>query len=587
MRGILIKVKEIKEKAKWLEHTYHSHRVIEQTIDDEYYRDEFAVPNVKAPYTVIYQGTGRELVDVPALHIVTAHPQVYVEATDSTDLAIERAKKKGSLLNHWVEYLGRQNPNPFKEGIKKLLKRGEQWIHVVNNSDFQDSLVFQDDIPIVFAIPDPLIVFGSPDERNGIPDYVVMSYKRYWRTVLSRYEQWTNPKNRGGIKGNREAEYFAYIDSKVRYFEADGEPLLPHTDDFDFGGVQPNVLEFCPFVHAYSGYGDKTASGAPEDLAVSRLRGIRDKLLEETEVSSYIASQLKLHSVGRIDLITTAPEFDGLAKEMKYALAAGSLNIIPGYGMKVDEHMGAEPGPAVFAHLAQVKSDIQRVNPPIMQGIGTGSSGRQEDIYTKHALAQYESVINNSATAWSIALGLGLRILKNKDFKLLPVSTRAVLLKSGQKVREITKVTDDDIDDFSCTLKLKAADPIEDKAQTQIGANLQGQGIIDWETNLTKYQGYSLDEAKEIQNKAMAEKLIFGNPQIMEAMALEAMKELGIELPQVPATPGAPQGPVPNQPGRDGGPPRQGNRKSIDALAKDADMQVAPRGPRASPGLGR
>ena len=102
---------------------------------------------------------------------------------------------------------------------------------------------------------------------------------------------------------------------------------------------------------------------------------------------------------------------------------------------------------------------------------------------------------------------------------------------------------------------------------------------------MTKYQGYSLDEAKEIQNKAMAEKLIFGNPQIMEAMALEAMKELGIEMPQVPVTPEQ-GGPVPGQAGPQGGPPRRGYNKSLDALARDADVAVNPRGPRNSPGLG-
>lgn len=576
-------IPEIKALFTWARDTYHARRIVEQTTDDLYYRDEFDVPHIKAPYTVIRQGTGRELVDVPASHIVTAHPQVYVEATDSTDVARGRAKKRGSLLNHWVENIGRQNPNPFQEGIKKLLRRGEQWIHIVNNSDFTNPI--GDDIPITFAIPDPLVLFASPDERNGIPDYMIVSYKRHWRTVLNRYEHWGNPKKRGR-KGNTDVDWFEYWDKDIRYFEADGDAVLAVLGKKKEYGIQPNLLGFCPWVHAYSGYGDKTASGAPEDLAVSRIRPHRGKLLEETETASYIASQLKLHAVGRVDKVSKSPEFDALAERAEYDLTVGSANTIQGYAYDIVEHMGAEPGPAVFNHLMIVKSEIARTNPPIMSGIGTGSSGRQEDIYTKHALAQYESVINNSATAWAIALGLGLRIVKNKDFKILPVNIRATLIKDGEKVRALTKITEDDIDDFTCTLKLKAADPIEDKAQSNIGANLQGQEIISWEGNLTRYQGYSLDEAKEEMNKVMVDRLL-KIPAVFEAMAMEALEELGIEPPLAP-TEGAPAGPVPGQPGARGGPPRKGNIKDVDVMATvGADMLAAPRPDRAPPGQGR
>ena len=86
-------------------------------------------------------------------------------------------------------------------------------------------------------------------------------------------------------------------------------------------------------------------------------------------------------------------------------------------------------------------------------------------------------------------------------------------------------------------------------------------------------------------NKTMAEKLIFSNPQIMEAMALEAMKELGMEQVAAMATPE--RGPVFGQPGAEGGAPRRGNIRNINSLAQDAEMMVAPRSPRAAPGLGR
>jgi hypothetical protein len=228
-----------------------------------------------------------------------------------------------------------------------------------------------------------------------------------------------------------------------------------------------------------------------------------------------------------------------------------------------------------------------------MQGMGTGSSGRQDDISSKHGLAQYGSVIDNASTAWAMALGpMGLRILKNKDLGLLPVSIRASMLEKGKKVRGEITLKSEDIDDFHCVVKLKAADPIEDKAQAQIGTAKWQAGEIDWMTNLTEYQGKSFDEADEIINRRMAEDFVKNNPDLFNAMVMGMNEKLGIGATPVPQEALGPQGqmpgqqgPIPGQPGAQGGPPRRGNIKSIDALAKDADMQLAARGPRRSPGL--
>tara|TARA_Y100000310_G_C20689621_1_gene821366 strand:- start:272 stop:2002 length:1731 start_codon:yes stop_codon:yes gene_type:complete len=576
-----MKVREIQELSEWLQTDYHAKRVSRQNDVDEFYLDTFTVPHVKAPYSVVRLGKGAKLVDVPAAHIVTTHPQVYVEAIAPDNTALERAKKRGSLLNHWVDYLTFQNPHPFQEGIKKTLRRGEQWTHVVNNPNFQN-IPFENDIPILFTTPDPLVVFGSPHERNGIPDYVVVSYKRYYRAVQNKYEHWTNPKHRSD--SDKYANWLEYWDKDVRYFECDGQPVLTMAEEFDWGGVEPNILGVCPWVHSYSGYGDKTASGDPADLAVSRIWNERGKIMELTVARSYLASQLKIHTVGRVKIKAEALEFNEVAESLKWDLDVGGKNVEP-FGVVAQEYTGAEPSPALYNYIYLLESDIEKITPPVMEGVGTEGSGRLADIYTKHALAQYETVLRNSATNWSTSLGLAQRILKNKDLKLLPVSVMASTLDKGRKVGKEIKVEDSDIDSFRCELKLKAADPIEDKAQAQIGTNWQSAGVIDWETNLTKYQGYSLDEAREIMNKTMAEKLIFSNPQIMEAMALEAMKELGMEQVAAMATPE--RGPVFGQPGAEGGAPRRGNIRNINSLAQDAEMMVAPRSPRAAPGLGR
>ena len=581
-------VEEIKELADWLENDYHRERIKLQNEDWTYYKDTFKVPFIKAPYKVSRLGSATDIVDSPVAHIITQHPQVYVEALSDADVALERARKRGAYQNHIADFLTYQSPQPYKELLKNLLARGDGWIHPVNNPSFNKDELFQDDIPIIYSIPDPIVVFGSPDERNGVPDYVVVKYKRYYRSVMNRYEHWANPKHRG--ERDKYVEWLAYFDKDIRYFEADGQPVLPLIDTDDYG-IQPNILGFTPFVHCYSGYGKATPDGGPEELAVSRIRPVKGRIMLKTELASSLASQIKLYVHRRYDFIPTAPNVT-LPKDFKYDLNYGHWNFIP-FGIDVAERSGSAPASEAYNYLSMLDYEISKVSPPVMQGMGTGSSGRQDDISSKHGLAQYGSVIDNASTAWAMALGpMGLRILKNKDLGLLPVSIRASMLEKGKKVRGEITLKSEDIDDFHCVVKLKAADPIEDKAQAQIGTAKWQAGEIDWMTNLTEYQGKSFDEADEIINRRMAEDFVKNNPDLFNAMVMGMNEKLGIGATPVPQEALGPQGqmpgqqgPIPGQPGAQGGPPRRGNIKSIDALAKDADMQLAARGPRRSPGL--
>jgi len=569
-------VQEIQELKEWLVNDYHANRVREQITDRAYIEDDFKLPHIKEPYTEIKLGTAFRMVTTPANHIITSNPQVYVEAVADNDAARARQNKRGSLLNHWADYLTKQNPQPYKESVKNALQRGEGWIHVVNNPDFGDSGLFRENLPVLFTLPDPLIVFGSPDELNGVPDELIICYQRHYNSVLNRYEHWANPKNRG--KDNKLVDWFEYWCANYRYFEADGISVTGYNRSSKkrySDGQEPNLLGFVPFVHFYSGYGKAGPEGKPEDLAVSRIRHNRGLIMEKAEIRSSISSQLKIHAVTRVDLHEREAHQGTGDKEGNtpdYSLDAGSMNVIP-YGWDVQEHIGSEPGSQVFQHAYNIDAELESDNPPILSGITSGSSGRQDDIAVKQGNAQFESVVDNVGTAWSTAFKMGLSILKNKSFGLLPITVRT-LKPTGTK-NQIT-VDADDIDDLECEVLLKAKDPIEDKALALQGDREQQEGIIDWETNLTKYHGYTLDEAKQIMNKAMVDKLILSNEMLQNAIAIEAMKELGMEqYIQMATGQGGgmlPQGSqaVPGMPGAQGGMPREGNVQN-DAMYQEAD----------------
>lgn len=564
-------IQEIKELKEWLVNDHHANRVREQLIDRDYIEDKFKLPHIKEPYAEVKLGTAFRMVNTPANHIITSNPQVYVEAISPSEKARERQQKRGSLLNHWADMLTRQNPQPYKESVKNALQRGEGWIHIVNNSAYREETLFKETLPVVFAVPDPLIIYASPNERNGVPEEVIVYYQRDYKTVMNRYEHWPNPKNRNG--SNKFVSWFEYWSADMRYFEADEEPVTGYSKSKKrySDGQEINILSFVPFVHFYSGYGKAGPEGKPEDLAVSRIRFNRGLIMEKAEVRSSISSQLKLHAVTRVDVEETeAHQGD---PEFTYSLDAGAMNLIP-KGYRVNEHLGSEPGSQVFQHAYNINSEIEMDSPPILSGITTGSSGRQDDIAVKQGIAQFESVVDNVGIAWSTAFKMGLHVLKSVP-GLLPVTVRA--LKPSDGVKKLVTVEAEDIDDTECEVMLKAKDPIEDKAMALQGNREQQSGIIDWETNLTKYHGFTSDEARDIMNKAMVDKMILSNPILQNAIAIKAMKDLGMEQylqiaggqPGQPQ-PGQPQGAVPGQPGPFGGEPREGNIEN-DAMYAEAD----------------
>ncbi len=584
------KLAEIQELKTWLIDTYHSIRKTEQETDDTYYWDTFKVPYIKDPYQVRRMGTGFRLVDVPANDIITSEPKVYVEAITNTKGAMENAIKRGILLNHWARALLKQNPQPYKEVAKNQLVRGEAWIHPVNNPGYNG-----DNLPIHFAVPDPLVIFASPDERDGIPDYVIVSYSRYFQTVLNRYEHWSNPKNAGKKGNSTNVSWLEYWDKDIRYFEADGEPVL--VDDkgipFNGDGIQPNILGITPFIHCYSGYGKASPDGKPETLAVSRIRLVRELILAQTEMFSDVSSELKLFSHRRLTFTPTEPNAarpTDFVWDDNYA----SVNWTP-WGFTRQEDKGEQPSAETYAFLAGVGALIDRNLPPVLSGISSGTSGRQEDILGSYGTLQYKNLLDNATKAFGTAFGMGLKILKIPALNLFPVSVRGIKTENGVRIREEETITAENIDDFECEVELRASNPMEDERRAMLGDREQLEGIIDWRTNLMEFKGKSLDEAEEIINRTLADRALMSNPMLLQAITMRAMQKLGMqqELQAIQAqgqteqamkeTAGVPTN-VPGVGGRFSGPPRQGNVQSSQALDL-LDQSLAQRQQRRSPSV--
>ncbi len=584
----MITREEIDSRRKFLVEEFHQARVKEQQVDQTYYDDAFDVSVIssQAPHKYLSRtGTAASIIDGPVSHIITKNPQVFLSPRKGTEGARESSRKVNSLLNHWARYLLKQTPQPYREFTKKLMLRGEAWLQPLLNERWLDNKEY---FPIYFLVPDPLNIFGSATEEYGVPDYVVVYYERIPFMVQQKYPKWTNPKQAGETNKPHTVKWFEYWDRDVRYFEADGEPVLRGKD-----GIQENIYGKPPFIHALSGFGETSPDGKPETLVVGRLRKVRGLLVQECAINSDIDSTLHKFAQPKIDLIIPAgAEFNEESIKENYDMSAGSLNIlaIP-EGSKFGEDTRILPSKEAFQHYYNIRTRIAQEAPPIMAGLPSGSSGRQEDILGYHFIRRFDSIVEATEGAFSKGLNFGLDILKRIPGSL-PITQWLDQPDGGKKEIIIDK---EDIDATADTrLELKAADPIEDDRKLMAGRVLVNEKLIDWRTFLTQYAGYTPEKTEDIIEQTIADRVVMENPMIFQALAEKAMENLGMQeylekLRQQIATQdkmntGLQQAPQLGQPGPLGGPPRQMNVQSTEGM-NAADMLLTQGGVRQSPGV--
>lgn len=507
----MITINEIRDIKEYLQKDYHANRVEIQRKMQNFYDDKFAVPMIKQPQYLSRTGTAAWLVDAPASHIITRNPQVFIDPKKNTESNRKSAEKVNALMNHWVRYVLKQSPQPFREFVKNLLVRGEAWINpAVNEAWAEDENRVDKHLPVQFFTPDPLNVFGSPTESHGIPDYVMVIQSVSPRLIQANYKDW-QPKSDSKL-----VEWFSYFDNEVRYFEADG---IPVTD-----GIEDNVLKVTPFIHAYSGFGKESYDGRPESLAVGRLNKVTDLLIQECAINSDIDSTIHKFAKPRLDLtVPDTAEFDDTKIKENYDMGAAAFNVLAlPQGSVLKEGERILPTPEAFQHFANIRARIAMEAPPIMSGLPGGTSGRQEDIVGYHFIRRFDCIVEATEDAFGKAFDMGREMLK-KVPTFLPISQWVEVEGKGVQIDE------EDLDNCNdCQLKLKAADPIEDDRRLMAGKALIDTGRIDWETFLIEYVGYTPEKAQEIKTKTIAEKIIMSSPELIGIISRKALEKLGM-----------------------------------------------------------
>lgn len=535
------------------DHLYSNLRAL-QNIEIEYYDDKFKVNWIKDPKKVSRTGAGAELIDDPVEQIAAAKLMAFRPQVGKSVDAEKSAIMVSKFLNeNWIRRLMKQSSNPKKEQIKNLFLLGESWIHPVHNQAWVMRPFDKTRLPVYFMIPDPRIIYPSPNEdENGIPEHVLVYYERMPWIVKQKYPAWTDPKaSDGGI--DRTIEWTEYWDKDDRYFEADGQTVLQ----------TKNPYKVTPFIHKVSGFGKSSNEGKPEDLVVGRIRKYKDLLQRDASNTSDIDSAFHLFAFS--PLIITPPEGGDIPTDFneKFKWEAGNTIENPNR-LDISRAVDQMPNPAIFQWYYTIQGQLGRKTPSVLSGAPQGDTGRLQDISYSTAMRKWEGIVSACEDQWATAFSMALKMCDDIP-NLMPDEISSKDLNKNYVVE----------------IELRADDPLENDRKAVDGDRKQMNGIIDWETNLIKYQGKTVEEAHEIMDNTIVDTLM-KDPIIMRMMALQLAKERGMEEEytaleaQLQETEGG--GGV----GSQGGEPREGNVKT--PLGREmVDMSQERRPTRMSP----
>lgn len=519
---MMLTVPEIRDIKEYLVNDVHGQRLAQQVIDLTYHNDTFSLPLIKNDKYIIRLGQAAALTNNAAAQIITNNPQVFVKSLRDIKTANEGAARIAKETNRWARNGLKQSQQIYHEFVKNDVALGEAWIHTYHNPilvDWDEELmggkwqdIMPDIFPIKFSVTNPMIVFSDPrEEEDGITHRLVISYERAVGDILSRYPMWTG--HHGRTLYDR-MKFFMYIDDHIRYVECDGEPMLRdgNGEICNGEGIQENVYHFVPFSHAYSGFGMSSADGDPVNLAVSRIRNLRDKYKEDTTMRSdlYFGTHKFAHK--HIDIINRSGTPLGEDAFKEYDAGAGKINEInipEGAEWKVADSL--VPDRQVFDYAQSVHAEVANEEPPTLRGFPSGTSGRQEDILGQRGSRLYDTIVYGTSEAFSAAFLQGVRILKEMPF----------LKPSSIKSADLNYV-------YEINVELKAESPIDADRLSMAGRAMHSAGQISLKYNLINFQGMTEEGADDVIDEMWAEKYMLESPEIAELMMQRAAEKSGM-----------------------------------------------------------
>ena len=592
-------IEKIKEKFRAYETHYSTSHEQQKDIDD-YYELVFDA-GVPKKFPTRMPPTARNWVDNGVMHFTLDNPKSIVWPRNESAAAYEQVGIMQTFYNFWLQ----KDNLAIKDAAKKILLRGELFLKVNMDDvyfgrteykgfpisellikpenklsekekgiveEFKEKRLFH--FPLYLTVPDPINVYASPAHNGLVPVEVIESFNMTVSEALNLCQR-NNWKWDTNKKPNKLVKWLSYISSESRCFLLDDVPVLP-------GGVQANILGFCPYVHVPCGAGQTNWEGKPEYLYRPLLWKERDMLKLEAKLLS-VADAIcdrwgfpRSKVRGNRDILKLIKEIypQGIPSDPEQIL----------YEIKDELEFilvqGEQPPPALFQLFAMAQAYAQP--PAVLGGLRQPGvySGEFQETLLATAKPIYKAAFKNLEVGLGVAMGMGARIIEQVYKHPVQIKNFA----SGDEKKYI-KITPEKIGGhYDCEVQLLAEPPEATDMRKTLGRTLRQSGSISHFTELTQYENMSRKEALDELAQIFAEEAL-REPSVRGPVSLDAMDRLGMHkerqmLEEAQARAARPIPPVPKMTTGAGGVKRQGR------ISPEMESIAAPHEEEIRGGLG-
>lgn len=472
---------------------------------------------VYADYEKIRLPNAREMIHTFLAHLPLNNPIVEVTPFKTTKSYQAKALKQKefyqAVLNHSI---AQTDPAIIYAG-KDIGIRGEAFLKVLYDIDVIGGMPLSEEgesdndykerkleylierMPIKLISPDPMNCYPSADHIDCRPVEMIEVYNLYAGQIRRVFPNWVSAKKDLDI-----VVFIEYWNDEKRCFLADGKPV---TDGFEDNPYGKN-----PYVHVYSGWGNRTEENLPETKAINMIWEAMDLIIQQCRLHAYLDKATAFASIPMIKTPRSREEVEQGGIALK---PSPGMVLFEGEEAKIEWAANNLPAGILQAIMLN-EARINRLQPGVLRGeVPKGiEAGYAMALMVGEARLQFGIPLDNIKTLVARALELIRYIVRDVAEDDLAI---------WGKNKALTLSSEDCQGAFRIEVDF-ASTSMEQKLNQAVGIQrIRQGGDISLETALELNP--LVDNPKKELNRINAQSIL-KHPAIQRKIAVDAIREL-------------------------------------------------------------
>lgn len=330
----------------------------------QFYDMAFTFMLLSEDYEKIRLPNAREMIHTFLAHLPLTNPVVEVIPFKPTKPYEAKALKQKEFYQALLTHSAMQTDSAILYAAKDIGVRGEAFLKTVYDIDVIEGMPKEEGedkdkkleylierMPLKIVSPDPMNCYPSADHIDCRPVEMIEVYNLYAGQIRRVFKDWKSSKKDMDI-----VVFTEYWSDEKRCFLAEGKPVT--------NGFEDNPYGKCPYVHVYSGWGNRTDENLPETKAINMIWEAMDLIIQQCRLHAYLDKATAFASIPIIRTPRTREE-----------VVQGGISLTPKPGMVLFEgeevkiEWAANNLPAgILQAIMLNEARINRLQPGILKG---------------------------------------------------------------------------------------------------------------------------------------------------------------------------------------------------------------------------